>query len=90
MGKDLFFGFKEQSSHSGQTLFEAIGKRPKLILSPRLVGLLKDAPNGRQHHTLPVFGHEREKVPKEMHPATLPACPQEDFIDGPPETLMGV
>ena len=55
-----------------------------------VVRLLEDEPNGGQHHTLAVLGHQSEQVLQEMHPAPPPTRSQEHLLYRPLESLLGL
>jgi hypothetical protein len=90
VGKDLFLASKKERRDPRQPFFEPISQRSELLFGPHLVGLLKHQAHSGKHHPLAVLGNQREEIAKEVYPASLPARSQEDLVDGPVKSLVGV
>ena len=55
-----------------------------------MIELGEDRAHERGHHLLGRAGHERQQVPHQVDPASLPARPDQDGLDRPPEASVGI
>ena len=66
---------------------EALRDPTPLLVGALCVGLGEDGADGRPHHLLGCFGHQREGVPHEVDSTPLPGGPYQHSLNGALQAL---